>query len=187
MLVDISKALSIAGWMGESELLWLAEQAQTHKIIVEIGSFLGRSTRALADNTSGLVFAVDDWHGPRDSHVEIWPSHRECLFDLFVENMDGLQGRLNVVRKDHGSIESADIPCSPDMVFIDGDHQQESVERDIAYWLARMPPGSLICGHDYDFTGVRAAVDKFFPNVLVAPYTNIWFTETSHPFQKSSA
>jgi predicted O-methyltransferase YrrM len=188
-MVDISKALAIDGFMAESELLWLAEQAQSRKVIVEIGSFYGRSTRALADNTKGLVYAVDDWNGPRDEHVEMWPSHRKALFDVFMANMDGLQGRLNVVRKDHGSLESADVPYSPDMVFIDGDHQRESVERDIKHWLARMPPGGLICGHDYDdgFPGVKAAVKKFFPEVSSAPGTSIWFHEVSpHPFKHSA-
>lgn len=191
MPVDISKALEIEGWMSEPELLWLAEQAQTRKVIVEIGSFLGRSTRALADNTRGFVYAVDDFYGPRDVH-NIWSAHRKLIFDLFLENMSGLQGKLNVVRKDHASLENSDIPFSPDMVFIDGDHQQESVERDIKYWLARMNPGGLICGHDYhdreeDFPGVRNSVKKFFPVFSVAPNTSIWFAEVSaHPFKTSA-
>ena len=186
---DISKALAIEGWMAEGELLWLAEQAQSRRVIVEIGSFLGRSTRALADNTQGLVWAVDDFFGPRDEHVEIWPSHRQKLFDLFLENMGGLEGRLNVVRKDHASLDSSDIPYRPDMVFIDGDHQQESVERDIKFWIPRIAPGGLLCGHDYDdgFPGVQAAVRKFFPEVSSAPNTSIWYTEVSaHPFKASA-
>jgi predicted O-methyltransferase YrrM len=191
MPVDISKAVQIDGWMSIPELLWLAEQAQSRKVIVEIGSFLGRSTRALADNTNGFVYAVDDWYGPRDEHVEIWPSHRKQLFDLFSENMEGLQGKLNVVRKDHSNLGAGDIPCSPDMVFIDGDHQKESVERDIKYWLTKMAPGGLICGHDYhdrdDFPGVRDSVKKFFPIFSVAPNTSIWFVEISpHPFKTSA-
>jgi predicted O-methyltransferase YrrM len=190
MSVDISKALAIEGWMSERELLWLAEQAQSRKVIVEIGSFLGRSTRALADNTKGIVYTVDDFYGPRD--VEMWAANRKEIFDVFLQNMEGLQGRLNVIRKDHASLEVSDIPYAPDMVFIDGDHEQESIERDIKFWLERVNPGGLICGHDYrpheaDFPAVRNAVKKFFPVFHVVPETSIWFAEVpSHPFKTSA-
>ena len=59
--LKLDKALSIPGWMTVTEFCWLAEQATKHLRIVEIGSYLGRSTRALADNTPGWVLAVDDW------------------------------------------------------------------------------------------------------------------------------
>ena len=52
-MIDISRAKSVEGWMAEAELTWLACQAQTAKVIVEVGSHVGRSTRALADHTTG--------------------------------------------------------------------------------------------------------------------------------------
>jgi hypothetical protein len=59
--IDISAALTIKGWMNPRELRWLAEHAQTAQTIIEIGSFLGRFTRALADHCRGTVFAIDSW------------------------------------------------------------------------------------------------------------------------------
>jgi predicted O-methyltransferase YrrM len=55
--INIARALATDGWMSEAELFWLATQAQQHRRIVELGSFLGRSTRALADHTPGIVYA----------------------------------------------------------------------------------------------------------------------------------
>ena len=84
----IEKALAIDGWMSPAELQWLAEQAIKHYRIVEIGSHLGRSTRALADNTPGTVYAVDTWYGPMDISIPIW--EREKIYDQFLANMNGL-------------------------------------------------------------------------------------------------
>ena len=36
-----------------------------------------------------------------------------------------------------------------DLVFIDGDHQFESVCKDIAAWKPKIRKGGMICGHDY--------------------------------------
>jgi len=48
-LIDISRADKIQGWMEIEELRWLAETAKMHSNICEIGSWKGRSTRAMAD------------------------------------------------------------------------------------------------------------------------------------------
>src|SRR5262245_34583599 len=64
-MTNITRAVGIPGYMNIPALEWLAEQAQTHRVIVELGSFCGRSTRVLADNTPGIVYAIDDWSGVR--------------------------------------------------------------------------------------------------------------------------
>jgi hypothetical protein len=65
-------AIEIPGWMSEIDLQWLGEQAKHHDLIVEIGSYQGRSTRALGDNARGVVYAVDDWKGLRSVDKEWW-------------------------------------------------------------------------------------------------------------------
>src|SRR5687768_5054015 len=61
MNVQIEKARSIQGWMSDAELFFLAKTAKVSKSIIEVGVYHGRTTRALADNTSGVVYAVDPW------------------------------------------------------------------------------------------------------------------------------
>ena len=69
-----SKIDSIEGWLSEVEARQLYELARkpTAEVVVEIGSFLGRSTAALSlgirtsQRTGSKVYAVDTWQGDGD-------------------------------------------------------------------------------------------------------------------------
>lgn len=169
---DISNALTIPGWMDPLELVWLAKQAQKYYVIVEIGSYLGRSTRALADNTPGHVIAIDDWKGPRDVNCD-----RENLLDKFLFNMQTARHKLQYLQMDYSEYEST--PClkeiNPDMVFVDGSHEYVDVKRDIEFWKEELMVEGLLCGHDYfNFPGVNRAVRELVPSISVVRGTNIW-------------
>lgn len=172
--LDITKAVAIYGWMSEPELLWLADQASKHRCIVEIGSHLGRSTRAMLDNTQGIVYACDDWKGPRDVYIE----DRKGLLHQFLDNIKPYfhDDKLRLMIGDHTAMrEHLFHGVEPDMVFIDGSHETEDVARDVRFWKDRLLRGGLLCGHDWDFTSVRMAVGEVLGTVSVAEGTNIWW------------
>ena len=174
--VDISKAKKIEGWMSDMELTWLAKQAKNHKVIVELGSYLGRSTRAMADNTNGIVYAIDDWLGVRDKEVANPERfNRDSLFDEFKANMNGLleSKKVSPIRGNHKAVCVPGIV--PDMVFVDGSHQYEDVMANLTMWL----PKGLICGHDYDWPEVKKAVDEVLGEVKVVEGTSIWYKEVA--------
>lgn len=155
--------------MSEPELLWLAGGAAEHTHILEVGSWLGRSTRALADNTQGVVCAVDTWQGEGIVERELVTAN---LFDQFERNMQGAR----VIPMRMSSLEAAKLCASKqytfDMIFLDGDHSYESVKADIAAW--RPLCNGLLCGHDYgkaDFPGVTQAVDEIRGRLQVG---SIW-------------
>lgn len=173
--VDISKALAIVGFMHETELQWLAEQAQKYQRIAEVGSYYGRSTRALCDNTPGHVHAYDDWWGPRDTPVD-WRA-RHLILDKFQENLkDHIEsGKLIMHEGDH---ENAVPDGEFDMVFIDGSHDYFDFKRDLERWIPAVTKGGMLCGHDYDigYPGVlRALYEVIGPtHVGQAANTTIW-------------
>lgn len=173
-MINISRALEIEGWMAIRELEYLAEKAQEHKIIVELGSFLGRSTRALGDNAAGVVYAIDDWCGPRD--VELKGSDRRNLFSNFIKNMAGLEKVVIPILANHEIINTSTLGIQPDMVFIDGDHIYESVVKDIKNWVDLIVPGGLLCGHDIQYDDVFKAVTDCLGRVNVVIGTSIWYT-----------
>jgi predicted O-methyltransferase YrrM len=160
------------------ELLWLSETAAKYKQIVELGSFKGRSTVVMAKSTSGKVWAVDDWKGPRQTAKAVdghWVEYNEDhtnLFNEFRENVSELSN-VEAVVSDHAA---AIVPITPDMVFVDGDHEYESVKRDILTWKARLPKGGLLCGHDRNWPGVEQAIRELLPEWKPAPGT-LWSCE----------
>ncbi|KKK90920.1 hypothetical protein LCGC14_2718140, partial [marine sediment metagenome] len=179
--LKLNKALETPGFMGPQELVWLASQAKQHELIVEFGSLLGRSTRALADNALGKVYAVDDWEGLRDQDLEPQTDFEGNLYRGFClhlrEHIDS--GKVIPITVDHANPES--LPpewlngAKPDMVFIDGDHRYESVKRDLLTSLDRIRSGGLLCGHDFNWLGVKQAVKEALPDVQLVSGTSIWF------------
>lgn len=172
MSTNISLACNVQGWMAYEELEWLAEQASTHERILEIGSYLGRSTRALADNTTGMVVAIDDFLGPRD--MALPPAIRNNIEELFLYNVgDLIPNKLKYYKADHRLI---DLDIIPDMVFIDGGHTYRDVKFDIKKWLPKLEKGGLICGHDYtNMYEVQKAVNELVKNFKIAEGTSIWY------------
>ena len=185
MPIDLSRAENLQGWMSSKELIWLGQKAQLHRRIIELGSYLGRSTRILGENTAGYVVAIDWWHGTPTEFAESSP---ETLFERFHENIEDLikARKVRPWRVNHRTIPSlfaaGKVPLfvwnQPDMVFVDGQHCYESCRDDIHTWKPRLRKGGLLCGHDYqqkDWPGVTKAVDELVPGAEVVAGTHIWW------------
>lgn len=168
--MNIERALNIEGWMSEPELIWLAEQASRHAVIVELGSHLGRSTCAIAENTEGVVFAIDTWAGYDE--LPMFQFEIDSLLPRFKNNLKDYiaNGRCVPIIADHAAAPPVQ---RAEMVFIDGSHTYENARRDIIQWLPHC--SGLICGHDYDLEDVQRAVADTLGNVDVVPGTNIWW------------
>src|ERR1700675_3912056 len=85
--MNLERALKTDGWMSEPELCWLSEQAQ-HGDVVEIGSWMGRTTRALADNKlDGQIYAIDTWEGSEENQEFLKDKPKDYLFHQFCDNL----------------------------------------------------------------------------------------------------
>lgn len=178
---NLEIARTIDGWMYEPELNWLAEQASRRGRIAEVGCWMGRSTRALADNTKGPVVAVDTWKGSdEDGHRLLLADKAEdWLFNKFMTNMDGtnvIACRLpSVVAAAQMTVANAQF----DMVFLDAGHGYEDIKADILAWGPLVANGGILCGHDYHSgaPGVIQAVDELLQGVQL--FQSIWYVEAS--------
>lgn len=189
--MNISRALSIDGWMSERELTWLAQRAREISssrassggaVFVEIGTWKGRSARAIGDNlcSCSYLWCIDVYDTRSDlisdtTHGDIvWAEAQNNLIDLIA------RGRVLIRRFD--SLTAAKLltqaGIKPDFVFIDGSHGYESVRDDIRAWLPLLRERGVLCGHDYGvYPGVSQAVREAFGNgngFKTVKGTSIW-------------
>ncbi len=165
----------IDGYTIVDELRWLYLKAMEMGSVVEVGSYLGRSSHALLSGCPGTVTCIDSWMPLKwEEGDDEWKA--EERYQHFLANTAQFPNRA-VLRKP--SIEAAAmfIDGSVDMVFIDGDHGKQSVIDDITAWLPKTR--KLLCGHDYDCMGwpeVKQVVDDTFGE-RVRVHGTIWFVE----------
>ena len=170
-MIDIVPSLTIDGWMDQPELEWLAEKAQTHERIVEVGAWMGRSTMTLANHTAGIVYAVDHWRGSIEHQSGLANKPQEWLYEEFHRNLEKHIESGKVVPVPVSSVEAAyrfaRVLKAPlfDMVFIDASHDDDNIRADIAAWTPLVAAGGLLCGHDGGHAPIERAVRQIFPNV----------------------
>lgn len=182
--INLTRALATEGWMTDLELTYLARSAQHSHQIVEIGAWMGRSTCALATNApvGASVWVVDTWQGSPEHQNMLRERPAGWLQQQFTSNTAGLP----VIPVRMASVDAARLRSHlplppPDLIFIDGGHDYDSIRADIAAWLPLLAPGGILCGHDYDpphWMGVKQAVEECVPNFHVVSGTSIWTTGT---------
>lgn len=176
-----------AGWMGKTGRVWLAAQAARASQIIEVGCWLGRSTKVLAAATRGKVWAVDHWQGtPGD------PSQHERLYapllatrNAYAEFCRNLKREITAAKVIPVQMPSAEAALMLrdrmgrvfDFVFIDGDHSYQGCCADIQAYYPLLKAGGLLAGHDYHWDSVRQAVaDRLGNHTIDLGPSSIWST-----------
>lgn len=167
---------SIQGWMTENELRWLEDAARRMDSVAEIGCWKGRSTYSLAEQCPGIVYAVDHWQGSIGEEIQ----HAEARErDLYAEFLGNVGHFPNLKPRRGQSTEVAATLPMVDMAFIDAGHTYEDVKADLEAWAPKTL--RLLAGHDYQYEGVRRAVQERFGNRVKQGQDSIWYVEFPNP------
>ena len=152
---------ALEGFLADLEgyaLLQLAAGGPGTRAIVEIGSFLGRSTAFLAAGSKGAgrekVVAVDHFRGSPEHQPGQRYSHpiltqEGSTFNRFQQNLQRLGLEDHVTPIVTSSPEAAGRWQGPiRLLFIDGDHSYEASRQDFELWSPFVIPHGMICFHD---------------------------------------
>jgi len=178
---NLAKALAIDGWMSKGEMQCLAHFARESLAILEVGSYKGRSARAIADNTWGKVYCVDPWlpdyiRDNGEKHEGIFPN----VLSDFKENLKDLIEKDKVYVCQGNLTFYKDKLPRMDFAFIDGDHRYEEVKSDIEHCKKLVKHEGIIAGHDWghkDWPGVQRAVLELFDRDKINVHETIWWVK----------
>ena len=126
--------------VAQDELAVLLSHARTADVVVEIGTFEGRTAAALAEAVRGEVFSVDVYPagrigicwGERIAHLT---RRRRKLTNLHLIKGTG-----------HEIARTFSRPI--DLVFVDAEHSYEAAKQDWDDWTPRLRVGGIIALHD---------------------------------------
>ncbi len=133
----------VEGWLSDEEaatLYQLARRCTGRGVIVEIGSFKGRSTIALGmGSRAGAevpIYAIDPHRGPS--------------YDAFHENVAraGIDDLVTQVREPSQEALAAIGDHPIELLFIDGNHTYDMVLQDFALFVPRVVEGGWVLMHD---------------------------------------
>jgi predicted O-methyltransferase YrrM len=138
------------GWYANAAPMEKLIQEKQPKIVVEVGSWLGLSTRHIAKTIAddGVVYAIDHWLGsPNEdnSPFDLANLYRQFLSNVIHQN---LTHKIIPVRM--SSLEaSRTLDVQPDLIYLDATHDFYSVYQDLCLWFPFVKGHGVLCGDDY--------------------------------------
>lgn len=149
------------------------------KVILELGTWLGQSAVYwLSLNPDAVLICVDHWNGlthdawlPENFPEEMVGENFPTLYETFLANVWEYRDRVIPIRSDtlNGIQIVQAMGITPDVVYVDADHEYKSV-RDELTLLCDYFPKAILCGDDFsdqNFPGVRKAVmDAGLPHLV---------------------
>lgn len=144
---------------------------------VEVGVYKGRSLIYLAEAFARNLKTAEIWGV--DLFDASWcPDMWETFKGHVAATASPAREMIHVQR---GPSNVCSVPGPFDLIFIDADHNYESVKADIAAWRGSLKPGGIMCGHDYSgdsygsFPGVdRAVHEAFGKENILRPSGSVW-------------
>jgi len=152
----------------------LAEVLGKGDVLVEVGSYFGKSTCYMAEKVKQLhieveFHAVDTFVGSPDDQKLLKRIKKlgGDIYPVFIDNMNkaGVMDIITVHRM--SSLEAANLFGSESLFFgfLDAAHDYKSVKSDMEVWYPKIKNGCIFAGHDYGnriLTGVDKAVHERF-------------------------
>lgn len=155
------------GWYMNKEPMKKLLAENNIKTVIEVGSWLGKSTRHIAKHLpkKGKVYAVDHWLGSAEHQPNGSADCKDLstLYDQFLSNVihAKLTDKIIPIRMASIDAEKHLSHVIPDLIYIDASHETEAVYQDLTVWYPHIKGHGILCGDDWTYPEVREAVYRF--------------------------
>lgn len=141
------------------ELNKLHTLAKQSTVAIEIGSYMGASSVAIASSGLQCLYCVDIWVSNTSLRPD--PTDGKTLFEAFTENTREYKNICPIVGYSQEVIRFfLNENICPDLLFIDGDHSYEGAKQDFDLYFPIVKEGGLVVFHDYSFPTVRKVIQE---------------------------
>lgn len=182
----------VPGYLTDGDMLAIAhlsKKVPNNGMIVEVGSFLGKSAVEWArgiesDKKSCQIICIDSFNAP--SHIlkdllvtaEFTLPSASTQLEMFRHytsafyNIKALEAFFN---------QDFEFDQLVDLVFEDSTHTSKYLTYALPFWWSKVKAGGILSGHDYSTREVQVSVDTFalLNNLKVNTFPNssIWYME----------
>src|SRR3989338_267412 len=188
-ITEIKKITNgVEGWLTDEEgetLYNLAKNCTGRGVIVEIGSLKGKSTIWLAKGSNAgnktKIYAIDPHNGSPE-HQKVF--EKINTLESFKKNIKNAKVEDIVYPIVKTSEEAAaSFDHSVELIFIDGNHEYDSVKKDFEIWFPKLINNGTIVFHDTtQYEGPKKVVkDNLY---MSRNFRHIKFRETSMVYAK---
>lgn len=180
--MEIKDKLNTEWWFNYQDFYTFISE-KNYQTLVEVGVWKGHSISFLAQKMKEKgedckIYAVDLWE-----NTYKWEGNKNLrdqvpiLYDIYNENL-----KINGVRDIITDLKGASWDMADnfedgtvDFVFIDADHEYESVFKDINAWIPKIRKSGIISGHDYlNPCGVKDAVNELVEDFQLSN-DGVWY------------
>jgi predicted O-methyltransferase YrrM len=146
------------GWFGNGNQLENVIANRDIQTVIEVGSWLGCSTRFFAERFS-KVYAIDTWRGSPAEDVHMQDPRLPFLYQQFLSNIIHSNMTDVIIPCRMESLEAARaLNVTADLIYIDACHETVPVCNDILAWYPHLNEGGIMCGDDWLWPSVRKGV-----------------------------
>lgn len=164
------------GWASTGEAFPTVINKVKPKLIVEVGTWMGGSTRYMAmlakvHNPDVEVVAIDTFlgsveHWTRESYLMTLKNGRPNIYEQFMSNTIHQGFQENITPFPIDSINGYEVlkkfDVHPDLVYIDAGHDYASVCADLERWSELLVSGGTLIGDDFHHPPIIEAVNDTF-------------------------
>jgi len=148
---------NLYGWLSHEEHFARLLKDRTDPIVIEIGSFYGKTAHHLLSTYPTMqLYCIDPWM----PYAELTKYDMDLVFKQWQTNLWEFRDRVEALRMTsvEGLLTLENYYV--DLVYIDGAHDEMHCYSDVAV-ASMLHPSATICGDDYNMPGVRKAVNLF--------------------------
>lgn len=151
------------GWLNSDTHAMLYRYLNVNtKVVVECGSWLGMSTRAILFGApNATVICCDHWKGSPEQQADPDCARRlPTLYETFLRNLWPWRERIIPIRGDSldAMAEIHQTGLVPDLIYLDTEHTYAQVTRELTFCTDHWPMVTIV-GDDYHWQEVAMAAN----------------------------